>query len=129
MFTLLARITGAGLWGDRGVLVATDSIDEGLKGPAPAIRSNPCALNAAAVIAAQYILLAGEVLVKYANSPDNHIYREAWPTQEKWKIWAAKFKDIARSAPDEDEWDLKRTAQKAYEKMISLWPELFERNS
>lgn len=118
---LLARFIAAGIVSDRDLQIPTLAIDEAL-GRSSRLGSNATVL-VAAVIAAQYILLAGEVLAKLATEP-NPGWK--WPTLEKWKAWAMKFKDAAATAAEESEWDLKRNAQKAYNKMVQLHPELFE---
>ncbi|AEO69883.1 uncharacterized protein THITE_2131440 [Thermothielavioides terrestris NRRL 8126] len=115
MYTLLARLTGAETLGANAVPWATDDVVEGLEEPASR-NSTPLVLKAAAVIATQHILYAGEALVKEVDG-------------EKWKTWAAKLRDLADSTPEDAEWDLKHNAREAYGKMVQLRPELFRESS
>ncbi|KAK4035035.1 hypothetical protein C8A01DRAFT_18241 [Parachaetomium inaequale] len=105
--TLLSRLTAAGLLGKRGVAWAKTSIDKALDEPAVE-NSTPLAVNAAASIATQYILLAGEVLAAEVDDGT-------------WNTWAAKLREIADDAAAA-EWHLKENARKAYAKMVQIRP-------
>jgi hypothetical protein len=123
MFTLLARLTGGDALGGYGLMWAGQDVIEGLEKPRYR-NSSTLVLNTAAAIATQYILWAGEVLASYAKT---HKSTEGSDLDEgRWRVWAAKLKDIATTAPADAEWDLKANAQRAYVKMVELWPELFE---
>jgi hypothetical protein len=84
--------------------------------------STAIVLETSTVIATQYVLFAGDVLARFAKSPrqgEEHLLGK-----EKWKIWADKLQNIAETA-SKGEWDLQANAQKAYTRMVELWPELF----
>jgi hypothetical protein len=97
--------------GKSGSWAVTDVV-EGLEEPASP-DSTPLVLNAAAVIATQFVRFAGEVLVREVDDA-------------KWRTWAAKLRNIADNPPANAEWDLQNHARKAYERMIELRPELFQ---
>lgn len=87
--------------------------------------ASPLVLNTEAAIATQYILCAGEPLARLAKAAPGPT--EGSDLDEgKWRVWAAKLKDLAASTPAAAEWDLKANAEKAYARMVELWPELFE---
>ncbi len=81
------------------------------------------------MVAAQYILLAGRAIFEaFVKKPTKGSNSEKWGL-EKWKLWASKFKEIAREYDREYEGEDKRAlaaiTTKAYEEMVSFYPELF----
>ncbi|EKJ72935.1 hypothetical protein FPSE_06981 [Fusarium pseudograminearum CS3096] len=71
-----------------------------------------------------HILLAGEPFADEAKvAADGRILEL---NAAKWKLWASKIKEIADAVDDGARWDLKSQAQKAFEKMVTLYPEAFE---
>ncbi|EMT61140.1 hypothetical protein NOF04DRAFT_9269 [Fusarium oxysporum II5] len=79
--------------------------------------------QAQVLAAINHILLAGEVFVKGAKNPLPKWKFELNAT--KWKLWASKIKEVAETVDETARWDLKDRAQKAYEKMVELYPEAF----
>ena len=77
------------------------------------------------MVAAQYILLAGRAVFEdFVQKPTKGSDAEKWGV-DKWKLWANKFKEIAREYEGEDEPALASTTKMAYEEMVSFYPELF----
>ncbi|KAH7180471.1 hypothetical protein DER46DRAFT_640605 [Fusarium sp. MPI-SDFR-AT-0072] len=72
---------------------------------------------------AYYILLAGEAFAQDAkiSSPERRYDLDA----ENWKLWASKLKEVSDTVDKSVRWDLKGKTQKAYEKMVELYPEAF----
>jgi hypothetical protein len=72
---------------------------------------------------ANYILLAGEAFAKDAkiSSPERRYDLDA----EKWKLWAGKLREVADTVDETAGWDLKGKTQKAYDRMVELYPEAF----
>ncbi|EQL02966.1 hypothetical protein OCS_01327 [Ophiocordyceps sinensis CO18] len=67
-------------------------------------------------LAAQWVLIAGEALAKTVGPPAAG--EKEYPLSEaEWRAWRAAFKRLADTVPDTAEWELKRDAGKAYEKM------------
>lgn len=99
-FAMLFR---AGALGIRGSQIAALELAHGLT-PEPKKRdaSSELSLRCRADIAAQYILIAGETMVKEVKSPS---VRPKYPLRRKeWKIWAACFKHLAETLPEDAEW-------------------------
>ncbi|RGP77604.1 hypothetical protein FLONG3_4295 [Fusarium longipes] len=71
-----------------------------------------------------YILIAGEVFSKDAKTTDDG--RKYELNAKKWKLWASKIQEIYENVNEDARWDLKARAQKAYDKMVELYPEAFE---
>jgi hypothetical protein len=70
-----------------------------------------------------YILIAGEAYAKEAKAPQRlHLAVDA----NKWRLWASKLREVADVVDQNAKWDLKERAQKAYDKMVELYPEAFE---
>ncbi|SCV33274.1 uncharacterized protein FFB14_04424 [Fusarium fujikuroi] len=79
--------------------------------------------QAQVLAAVNHILLAGESFVEGAKNP-----LSKWKFQlnaTKWKLWASKIKEVGETVDDNARWELKEKAQKAYEKMVELYPEAF----
>lgn len=79
--------------------------------------------QAQVLAAVNHILLAGELFVEGAKSPLRKWKFELNAT--KWKLWASKIKAVAETVDENARWELKEKAQKAYEKMVELYPEAF----
>jgi hypothetical protein len=109
-FALIAQFTGAEML-QSGVIWAAGDINEGLVKPAPS-RQTPLVRNPLATIATQYILFAAEALAKHV-------------ADDQWKLWASKLQHLAETSTESTDWNLKKHAQKAFEKLVEVRPEIF----
>jgi hypothetical protein len=71
------------------------------------------------MVAAQYILIAGEVMERYYFSADL-VASGLGP--QKWKKWARGFAGMA--GDEENKGDVREAAKRAYDFMVSGHPEL-----
>lgn len=72
------------------------------------------------MVAAQYILIAGEAIKSQFNDPEDS--EEGW-NKACWRLWAEQFQGA--SSWDRVEAQTKEAAQQAHYQMVALWPELF----
>ncbi|KAI8653174.1 hypothetical protein NCS55_01301800 [Fusarium keratoplasticum] len=80
--------------------------------------------KAQVVAQANYILIAGDAYIKEVKQPLKRYRVEVTPA--RWKLWASKLQEVADAASIDAEWDLRNRAQKAYGKMVELYPEAFK---
>jgi hypothetical protein len=71
-----------------------------------------------------YILIAGEAFAKEAKTPSQKWHLEL--NAKKWRLWASKLREVADIVDKDAKWDLKERAQKAFNKMVALYPEAFQ---
>ena len=96
-------------------------LEEGLEGSQARAEDSETVTRCRASVAVQYILHAGHAMLEAAKDPS-----KTWVDQARWNVWAAKLKDLAESTPEGAEWDLKTHSGRAHERMVELWPEVFE---
>ncbi|KAL2756339.1 hypothetical protein ACRALDRAFT_2027896 [Sodiomyces alcalophilus JCM 7366] len=119
-----ARLLDAGLLGKEYMGYMHTDVALGLEKEDGYDRLSDFVKTCREVVATQYILIAGHILAKEAKSPTTTRRRPL--NAETWRTWAARLEELAKTAPDDGEWGLKEDAAKAHEKMVDLWPELFE---
>lgn len=73
------------------------------------------------MVAVTYILIAGDAIRSQFNDDDG--LEEGWD-KARWKLWAEQFQKA--SAWESVEARTKAAAQQAHDKMVALWPELFD---
>ncbi|KAK3309858.1 uncharacterized protein B0T15DRAFT_16321 [Chaetomium strumarium] len=113
---LLARLVAGDLFPVDGGWRTAKCISEGLQHPPSqefAI-DTPLVRACRAAIAAQYVLLAGDVLVRQLGAEGDAALRRA-----EWPSWAERLKTLAAAAAEDGipEWDLKGSAAEAAKKV------------
>ncbi|KPM38479.1 hypothetical protein AK830_g8083 [Neonectria ditissima] len=76
---------------------------------------------------ANYIILAGESVVKDVKAPSKTW--QAGATPEKWKLWASKLEEAANTVGEDAAWEFKNRTQKAHDMMVELFPEAFKEDA
>jgi hypothetical protein len=115
--SFLARWIQAGLsdgYEDRFKYPDLD-ISEGLEKGLPPGPKRDCK----AIVAAQYILLAGRAIESYCFGT---VAAANGLGPRRWKLWAEGFANI--SSDEENNSDLREAAEKAHNFMVSVHPEL-----
>jgi hypothetical protein len=100
-----------------------NDFEEAFKPTAPGDVTIDIGRQAEVLALVNYILIAGEAFAKEAKEP------QRWRlvlNANKWRLWASKLRDVADVVDKNAKWDLKERAQKAYDKMVELYPEAFE---
>ncbi|KAL2023271.1 hypothetical protein VTK56DRAFT_3009 [Thermocarpiscus australiensis] len=121
--SLLARLVAGGLFPCDGGWRTAQCISEGLQHP-PGREfavDTPLVRACRAAIAAQYVLLAGDVLVRELRSKPG-AQSEAALRRGEWGFWAERLKTLAAAAEGDDgdgieDWDLKESATRAAKKV------------
>lgn len=121
----LGKLLNAGVLDDTAIGWAATDLKEGLEKTGDDNRINHLVLTCKQVVAARYILLAGDLLAREAQAPSSGKIAGRLDL-EKWRLWADRLGEISRGTPEDAEWELKDAARKAHAKMISLHPELFK---
>lgn len=122
----IARLFDAGLLEIQGLHFMISDIQMGLE---EQNKNSPGLVRTCQeVVAVQYILIAGHVIAKEAKAPTISRTWKIPLNAEKWKTWAAILEELAQTTSDDGEWGLRADAAKAHQKMMDLWPGLFERS-
>jgi Protein of unknown function (DUF3632) len=69
------------------------------------------------MVAAQHILLAGRVIYEW-------LIKTTVKGLEEWRLWAIRFRALADDMEDKES-ELKSATKQAYEKVVSLHPDVF----
>lgn len=118
---LLARLIAADMLTEDGPWRMASCIAEGLQDPLSkgfSIADTPLTRTCRAAIATQYILIAGDVLVKeLKNKPG--LDNEKALKKGEWSFWALRLGQLASDGGEEEveEWDLKGSAEEARKKV------------
>ncbi|ENH61719.1 hypothetical protein FOC1_g10016546 [Fusarium oxysporum f. sp. cubense race 1] len=123
---LIAKLFQADLLGAYGPLWLTYDFIRAFKTHTDGDYTKHPVRQAQILAVAIYILLAGEAFAQDAkiSSPERRYDLDA----ENWRLWASKLKEISDTVNEDVRWDLKGKTQKAYEKMVELYPEAFSSN-
>ncbi|KAH7256281.1 hypothetical protein BKA59DRAFT_552087 [Fusarium tricinctum] len=120
---LIAKLFKEGLLDDDGPRWITGDFVRAFKSNAPGDVTIDIGRQAQVLAVVNYILIAGEAYAKEAKAPQRlHLAVDA----NKWRLWASKLREVADVVDQNAKWDLKERAQKAYDKMVELYPEAFE---
>ncbi|KAM0434878.1 hypothetical protein ACHAQK_008573 [Fusarium lateritium] len=121
---LLAKLFKAGLLeADAPRWIAND-FERAFESNTPGNVTSDIGRQAQVLALVNYILIAGESFVKEAKTPSQKWHFEL--DAKKWRLWASKLRDVADAVDENARWDLKARAQKAYDKMVELYPEAFK---
>lgn len=125
----LARLVDADMLGIDGVRWAAFDVEEGLGGAEDDKRANDQIRCCRAVVAAQYIQLAGSVIAREIKVPTSQLVHPKWVPpmdKEKWDTWATQLNRIANSEIIYGaEYGLKSEVRKAHVKMMDITAALF----
>jgi hypothetical protein len=117
---LLARLVAGDLFPSDGGWRTAKCISEGLQHP-PSYEfaiDTPLVRACRAAIAAQYVLLAGDALVRSSSAGESDA---AALRRGEWASWAERLKTLAASGAGDDgipaEWDLRNSAAEAARKV------------
>ncbi|UPK95267.1 hypothetical protein LCI18_006202 [Fusarium solani-melongenae] len=121
---LLAKLFSAGLLDADGTRWISGDFESAFETRTSGDLETNIGRKAQVVAQANYILIAGDAYIKEVKQPSKKYRVEVTPA--RWKLWASKLQEVADAASIDAEWDLKNRAQKAYEKMVELYPEAFK---
>lgn len=124
----LGKLLNAAVLGETAIGWAAIDLKEGLEKTDDDSRINHLILTCKQVVAAQYILLAGNLLAREAQAPSSEKIAGRL-NLDKWRLWTDRLEEISRGTPEDVEWGLKDAAGKAHARMISLHPELSQEDS
>ncbi|RBQ76607.1 hypothetical protein FVER14953_00268 [Fusarium verticillioides] len=124
--SLISKLFQAGCLEDYGYLWVSKDLEKTFGISTSGDVKTNAGRQAQVLAAVNHILLAGEVFVEGAKNPLPKWKFELNAT--KWKLWASNIKEVAEAVDENARWDLKERAQKAYEKMVELYPEAFSSN-
>ncbi|KAF4332553.1 hypothetical protein FBEOM_13652 [Fusarium beomiforme] len=120
---LIAKLFQGGCLDNDGHFRITKDLERTFEGCTSGDVKTDAGRQAQVLAAVNYIILAGETFVKGAKNPSPKGNFEL--SARKWKFWASKIKEVAETVDKDARWDLKDRAQKAYDKMVELYPEAF----
>lgn len=125
---LYAKLFGAGLF-DGDLKYAMFDLEAGLK-KSPASEGEQLrrqgALEASAAL---WLIYGGSILAQVTKENDSETHQKRFPdvfNQQNWGRWAERLAQVARDAPDDAEFDLKRLASKAHDRMLEVYPVALE---
>ncbi|KAF5007925.1 hypothetical protein FDECE_5841 [Fusarium decemcellulare] len=121
---LLAKLYRGGLLHDMGPVWIFDDLEDALETRTRGDIAIDLGRQAQVLATANYILIAGESVVKEVKKPSRKYEFEL--SAARWRLWAMNFQQAANAASEESGWDLKNRIQKAHDKMVELYPEAFE---
>ncbi|KAJ4171448.1 hypothetical protein NW754_013216 [Fusarium falciforme] len=121
---LLAKLFSAGLLDADGTRWISGDFESAFETRTSGELATNIGRKAQVVAQANYILIAGDAYIKEVKQPSKKYRVEVTPA--RWNLWASKLQEVADTASIDAEWDLKSRAQKAYEKMVELYPEAFK---
>ncbi|RSL94797.1 hypothetical protein CDV31_014161 [Fusarium ambrosium] len=121
---LLAKLFSAGLLDADGTRWISGDFESAFETRTSGDLSSNIGRKAQLVAQANYILIAGDTYIKEVKQPSKKYRVEVTPA--RWKLWASKMREVTDASSVDAEWDLKNRAQKAYEKMVELYPEAFK---
>ncbi|KAI9149994.1 hypothetical protein HJFPF1_09741 [Paramyrothecium foliicola] len=127
---LFAKLFGAGLFNGELKYVLFD-LEEGLMKGTDQEGEQPLGQRAIEARAAAWLFFGGEIIAQVAWENDAGSSKKQFPdifNRENWKSWVNKLAMIARDAPDEAEFGLRRLAANAYSRMLELYPEVWEQD-
>lgn len=122
----MARLLDLGVLGVPELSWVFRDLEDGLGQPNPARDGDLKEIigwQCRVAVAAQYILVAGHVIVEEIKAPT-----QKWVTprtSETWKAWAVELEKIADTSSEDAQWELKTKARIAYDRMVQLWPDVF----
>jgi len=122
----MARLLDLGILGGPELIWVFRDLEDGLGQPSigrDGDRKEIIGWQCQAAVAAQYMLIAGHVIVEEIKFPTQKWVAPRTP--ETWKAWTAALEKIAGTSSEDAQWDLKSKARLAHDKMIRLWPDLF----
>ncbi|CVK84829.1 uncharacterized protein FMAN_01756 [Fusarium mangiferae] len=120
---LISKLFQGGCLEDDGHHWIAHDLERAFEGKTSGDVKTDAGRQAQVLAALNHILLAGELFVEGAKNP-----LPKWKFQmnaTKWKLWASKIKEVAETVDENARWELKERAQKAFEKMVGLYPEAF----
>ncbi|KAF5604877.1 hypothetical protein FPCIR_730 [Fusarium pseudocircinatum] len=120
---LISKLFQGGCLEDYGQLWISKDLERALESSTSGDVKTDAGRQAQVLAAVNHILIAGEAFVEGAKNPLPKWKFELNTT--KWKLWASKIKEVAETVDENARWGLKERAQKAYEKMVELYPEAF----
>ncbi|EMR66187.1 hypothetical protein UCREL1_6828 [Eutypa lata UCREL1] len=122
----MARLLDLGVLGVPELTWVFCDLEDGLGQPSPARdgdRKELMGWQCQVAVAAQYILVAGHIIVEEIKCPTQ---RWVTPrTSDTWTAWAMALEKIACTSSEDGQWDLKAKARLAYDKMVELWLDVF----
>lgn len=123
----MARLLDLGVLGTNEFYMVNRDLEDGLEQsglPKNSTEEIVMYWQCQATVAAQYILIAGHIIVEEIKRLAR---REEIPSAlETWKAWATALQKIAdKDLEYADEWNLKTQAKLAHERMVQLWPVAF----
>jgi hypothetical protein len=102
----------------------TDDFERAFESTTPGDVTSDIGRQAQVLALVNYILIAGEAFAKEAKTPSQKWHLEL--NAKKWRLWASKLREVADVVDEDAKWDLKERAQKAYNKMVELYPEVIQ---
>ena len=121
---LLAKLFKAGLLDSDGPLWISGDFENALEKSTYGDYATNIGRKAQVFAVANYILIAGDALVKETKTPSQKWWFEL--SAKKWNPWASKLQEVADAVSEGAEWDLKTKALEAHDKVVELYPEAFE---
>jgi hypothetical protein len=125
---LFAKLFGAGLF-DGDLKYALFDLKESFEKSPGSEGGQPLRQGALEAMAALWLIFGGSILAQVTKKNDSGTSKKQFPhifNQQNWKRWAIRLAQIARDAPDDAEFDLKRLASKAHDRMLELYPEALD---
>ncbi|VUC29596.1 unnamed protein product [Clonostachys rosea] len=127
MTALFAKLFGAGLFDGDLKYVLFDLTEAFDKSPA----AEPLRQGALEACAALWLIYGGSILAQVTKENESGTSKKQFPdvfNKQNWKHWAERLAQIAHDAPDDAEFDLKRLASKAHDRMVEVYPEALEQD-